>query len=133
MNLTWAAATLPPLLAELGCVGGVAIAADKERGSIVVADSSLVVNSIAGNRQNATVVAALFHASSKSDLLIAVRPETADMNATVRFGGPLLHGFTSATRIRLSTVESSHDIVDGGFTDQLGALDVAIYQLARAN
>jgi hypothetical protein len=134
MNLTWAAATLPPLLTELGHVGTAAVAADTTQGSVVVPNASLVVTAAALDGRGASVVAALYHSNTPTGpgsvpLLLAVRVETAHGNATVRYGGPLLRGFAYAERVRVGEVQSRHSIVDGGFTDRLCGLDVAVYRL----
>jgi hypothetical protein len=131
MNLTWAAATLPPLLTELGHIGSAVVAADTAQDSIVLPNSSLVVAATAADGLTPTIVAALYRSNagtSSGPWLLAVRAETAHGNATVRYGGPLLRGFTSALRVRIGRVQSRHSI-DGGFTDQMGGLDVAMYRL----
>lgn len=129
MNLTWAAATLPPLLSELSCVGSAAVAADRARRSIVLPEASLVVSAAATDRQKPSIVAALYHNTSSSPLLLAARTQTSNSIAVVRFGGPLLRGFTSVKRIKFGSVQSSHSIVDGAFTDEMSGLDVAMYWL----
>ena len=127
MNMTWAAETLPPLLTELGCLGRAAVSSDRARRSIVLPEPSLVMTTTDG--QDASIVAALYANTSSSPLLLAVRTVISSSNSSVKFGGALLRGFISAKRVKLGKVQSTHNIIDGSFTDQMRGLDVAIYRL----
>ena len=143
-NMTWATATLPPLLRELNEVARAVVAADKALGadSVVVPDPSLVISATtratASVKDTALVVAALYQSNRRNTtrgdpsnvaLLVAARVETASTNATVRFGGPKLRGFLLAQRVHCGAVQSTHRVIAGEFTDHMDGLDTAIYHL----